>query len=198
MHLADCRRPLRRIGRIPLSIFRHGEFKPRLEAARPRLYRAAFVWTHHREIAEDLVHETVSKALRKGRQLRDINAIDAWLFRIMTNCWRDYLRQQPATDPIESVELEDHRSPEFETGRLEVISQVRTAVARLPESFRQTVTLVDIEGFSYMEAAQILNVPAGTIMSRLSRARHRLRETLTVDLERHATSASPHSIRRVK
>ena len=180
------------MGKLLVSV----EFKRRLTAARPRLYRTAFVWTKSRELADDLVQETATKALRKAKQLRDIDALDAWLFRIMMNCWRDYLRQNPSTEDIDNHEISTENTPETDNSRSELIRLVRSAVGQLPDAFRQTVTLVDLEGFSYVETAEILNVPVGTVMSRLSRARSRLRDRLANELTKPIDLGYP--LRRVK
>lgn len=172
----------------------HSEFKRRLAAARPRLYRTACVWTKNRDLAEDLVQETAAKALRSARQLRDMDAMESWLFRIMINSWRDHLRQNPLTEDIDKHELSTHDTPETDNSRLEIIRKVRAAVDQLAGPFRQTLVLVDLEGFSYIETAGILNIPVGTVMSRLSRARSRLRDQLAEELR--TTKDSGHPIRR--
>lgn len=178
------------------NLFANRDFKRRLTAARPRLLRTALVWTRSKELADDLVQETATKALRKSRQLRDINAMDAWLFRIMTNCWRDYLRQNPKNDDLDDHEISTPHTPETDNSRMELIKLVRQAVEQLPVSFRQTIMLVDLEGFSYIETAEILGVPVGTVMSRLSRARSRLRDQLSNRLNPSIDLGRP--LRRVK
>ena len=178
------------------KLFANREFRRRLTAAQPRLLRTAVVWTRSKELAEDLVQEAASKALRKSRQLRDISAMDAWLFRIMMNCWCDYLRQNPNNEDLDDHEISTHQTPESDNSRLELIRMVRQAVAQLPDNFRQTIMLVDIEGFSYIETAEILQVPVGTVMSRLSRARSRLRDQLCHKLNPSIDLGRP--LRRVK
>ena len=178
------------------KLFGNRDFKRRLAAAQPRLLRTAIVWTRNKELAEDIVQETATKALRKSRQLRDINAIDAWLFRIMMNCWRDHLRQNPNNEDLDDHEISTQQTPESDNSRLELINLVRRAVAQLPENFRQTIMLVDLEGFSYIETAEILGVPVGTVMSRLSRARSRLRDQLCNKLNPARDLGRP--LRRVK
>ena len=175
---------------------RSGEFRDRLAGARPRLFRTAYAWTHDRDVAEDLVQEALAKALRNAAQLREPAALEAWVFRIMTNCWHDHLRRNPATDSLDRVELASETTPETMHTRLQIITRVRNAVAELPDGFRETVTLVDIEGFSYADTANILDVPVGTVMSRLSRGRNRLLALLKSDLETSAR-ATPR-VRRVK
>lgn len=172
------------------------EFRERLAAARPRLYRTALVWTHNKDMAEDLVQETATKALEKSKQLRDIGALNAWLFRIMINNWRDHLRQNPATEDIDNHEVCTYHTPESNNSRLQTIQVVRSAVMQLPDSFRQTLMLVDLEGFSYIETARILSIPVGTVMSRLSRARSRLREQLAQIMNPPTDSKQP--LRRIK
>jgi RNA polymerase sigma-70 factor (ECF subfamily) len=182
----------------PFQFVRHSEIRKRLSAMRPRLYRTAYAWTHDHALAEDLTHETLVKALQGARHLRDLKALEAWLFRIMTNCRHDHFRKQASTADINDHELIDEHTPEMESGEKELVRMVREAVRALPESHRQTLTLVDLEGFSYVETASILGVPVGTVMSRLSRARARLRGLLTTAepmAQRNATTAH---IRRIK
>ena len=107
--------------------------------------------------------------------------MESWLFSILTNCWRDYFRRQRPMDDIDDMEdsLPAHDiSPEDLHVQREVVFQVRHAIARLPMGQRQVLTLVDLEEFSYGEAAEILAIPVGTVMSRLCRARQTLREQL--------------------
>lgn len=174
----------------------NSEFRKKLAAARPKLFRTAVVWTRNPELAEDLVQETISKGLRKAKQLRQIEALEAWLFRIMMNNWRDHIRRNPVTEDIDNHEVSTHHTPESENSRKETILMVRQAVSQLPESFRQTVTLVDLEGFSYIETSRILCIPVGTVMSRLSRARARLRDQLSRELKETGTLDEP--IRRAQ
>lgn len=178
------------------DVMRNSEFKKRLAAARPRLYRTALVWTHNRDMAEDLVQETSTKALENSRQLRDIGALNAWLFRIMINNWRDYLRRNPATEDIDDHEACTYHTPETNNTRLETIQSVRSAVMQLPDAFKQTLMLVDLEEFSYIETAKILNIPVGTVMSRLSRARSRLRDQLAKEMSPPVGAQQP--LRRIK
>lgn len=183
---------------IPFQFVRHSEIRKRLSAIRPRLYRTAYAWTHDRALAEDLTHETLVKALQGARHLRDLKALDAWLFRIMTNCRHDHFRKQASTDDIDNHELVDEQTPETQSGERELVRMVRAAVQALPETHRQTLTLVDLEGFSYVETASILGVPVGTVMSRLSRARARLRGLLTTAEPMAQSKSTTARIRRIK
>lgn len=177
--------------------------RQRLEQHRLRLYRIAYSWTHNGALADDLVQETLTKALTKSSQLRDPSAGDAWLYSILTNCFRDHFRRQRDTDSMDDVELIQESTPESESSELEVVRQVRAAMARLSTGQRQVLTLVDLEGFSYIEVAHVLNVPIGTVMSRLCRARAALKQLLcgklpdtTQTQEARFTQGS--NIRRIK
>jgi RNA polymerase sigma-70 factor (ECF subfamily) len=178
-------------------MFRSREARQRLEQHRAKLYRIAYAWTHNAALADDLVQETLTKALVKSSQLRDPAASDAWLYSILTNCYRDHFRRSRETEDIDDVELVEESTPESASGQRQIIDKVRAAMKRLPDAHRQVVTLVDIEGFSYVEVADILTVPIGTVMSRLCRARAALKEQLLVEMSRPSGATEP-KLRRVK
>jgi RNA polymerase sigma-70 factor (ECF subfamily) len=175
---------------------RSREAQRALEQARARLYRVAYSWCHSAALADDLVQETLTKALRKSSQLRDPKARDAWLFTILANCYRDHFRKQRDMDDIDEIEISHETTPESESSRAEIVSLVRAAIAKLPQGQRQVVTLVDLEGFSYVEVAQILDVPIGTIMSRLCRARNAMKDILLPEMQQNP--AINRAIRRIK
>lgn len=163
-------------------ISRSRHFESKLEASRCRLWRLAQSWCRNRTLADDLVQETLAKALDRHSQLRDPEAMHAWLCSILANCWHDHLRGGKDMLDIDAIEECDLPAsaccPEADYQQNEVVKQVRAAVGKLPAGQREVVTLVDLEEFSYAEVAAILDVPIGTIMSRLSRARSSLREAL--------------------
>jgi len=161
---------------------RSREFKKTLETSRSRLYRVAYAWTHDAALADDLVQETLTKAWQKSDQLRDIKAQEAWLFSILTNCFRDHYRRQRETEDIDEMEIACDHCLETEQIRSELVGRVRLAIQKLPEGQRQVVTLVDLEGFSYTEVSSILGIPSGTVMSRLCRARAALKNMLLPEL----------------
>ncbi|HKK13473.1 MAG TPA: sigma-70 family RNA polymerase sigma factor [Gammaproteobacteria bacterium] len=177
---------------------RSHDFRKQLEQGRHRLYRVAFSWCHNAALADDLVQETLTKALKSSSQLRDPGALDTWLFSILTNCWRDHFRRSRETVDIDDIPFVHDVTPEDEHSRHEVVSKVRAAIATLPLGQRQVVTLVDLEGFSYIEVAEILDVPVGTVMSRLCRARRALKERLLDADELATATATEPRIRRVK
>lgn len=178
-------------------ICRNPAFKKQLEEMRPRLYKVAYSWCHAADIADDLVQDTVIKAIRNASSLRDIDKMNSWLFTILSNCWRDYLRQQKPTDDIDECVFTDDDSPELAQERQNITDIVQQAVATLPQGQRQVLTLVDLEGFTYAEVAEIVGIPAGTVMSRLNRARKALSVQLLELKEENILTRGTH-IRVVK
>lgn len=175
-----------------------GETEQDLGISRRRLYRLAYSWCHDSALADDLVQETLIKALRKGEQVRKGRCADSWLCSVMANCWRDQLRGRRDHDDAALDTLVDGDTPESVHEQDETTLRVRRAVGRLPMGQRQVLTLVDLEGFSYADVAQTLDIPVGTVMSRISRARVALRELLlTVDGADESRPARP-QLRSVK
>jgi RNA polymerase sigma-70 factor (ECF subfamily) len=160
------------------SICKHRQFKRNLADQRDNLYRIAYSWCHNPALADDLVQDTLSKALKHSGQLRDPHTMKPWLYRILSNCWRDHFRRSRETVDIDDVILVETDTPDRQHDRQQLIHRVRAAIALLPMGQRQVLTLVDLEGCSYLEVAQILDVPLGTVMSRLSRARNALKGRL--------------------
>ena len=173
--------------------------RERLDQCRQRLFRVALSWCGDRALSEDLVQETLAKALKSCSQLRDQARLDSWLFTIMNNCWHDHLRRRH--DHMDIDELEDYHcvnaiTPEDEHSQSQIVQRVRAAIARLPVGQREVLTLVDLEEFSYAEVANILDIPVGTVMSRLCRGRQALKGELRELMPREV--AEPARIRRVK
>jgi RNA polymerase sigma-70 factor (ECF subfamily) len=158
------------------------------------LYRTALRMTRSPADAEDLVQETYLRAFRSLHQFSEGTNLRAWLFRILTNTYiNDYRKRQrrpsnTSLDDIEEFYLYDHLvdsgvQPGEERPEDVVVEQLTTddvskAIDELPEEFRQVVVLADVEGFAYREIADIVGIPVGTVMSRLFRARRRLRRQL--------------------
>ena len=162
------------------SLLQTRALRLRIAALRPRLYRLAYAWCHDTCLADDLAQEALIKGLKSAHQLKDAAVLEAWLFSILNNCWRDHFRRQhPQADIEEIMELPaTGPTPEQQHADNDLALRVRRAVATLPLGQRQVVTLVDLEELSYGAAAQALGIPVGTVMSRLSRARLALRELL--------------------
>ena len=149
-----------------------------LENRRELLYRLAYSWCHNPALADDLVQDAMVKALKNSRQLKDTAAIKGWLSKILANCWYDYLRRTRETVDLDNLPYEEFSSEGDEHEKQDIVSRVRAMIATLPVGQRQVITLVDLAGFSYVEIADILEIPIGTVMSRISRARNVLREKL--------------------
>lgn len=169
-----------------------------MEAVRPKLFRAAFAWCRNRDLAEDLAQETLARALKKSGQLRSIDALEGWLFRIMANLWRDHVRRDRPMDSMEDVDIHTEVTPEELNSQRQTVVRVRRALARLPEGYRMALTLVDIEGFSYAETAYVMDVPVGTVMSRLSRGRRQLAKLLQDSGDAPGAPAASARVKQVK
>ncbi len=179
------------------DLFSRRRFNKRLEETRNSMYRMAYAWCHNRYLAEDLVQQTMLKALEKRSQLREIDRLESWVYRILANTFRDWHRRERQLEPLEFHEPVDESGPEQATDAIEIVQRVRTAISRLPMIQRQVLSLVDLEGFSYAETAGVLDIPIGTVMSRLSRARQQLKANLeesTVPRE-GATARHLHSVK---
>lgn len=153
----------------------------KLEQCRHNLYRLAYAWCNDAQLAEDLVQDTLMKAWQNREAIRQDEAEMAWLCRVLRNQLLDHLRN---TGKAVHTELEDdvcaspYLTPEESCERADMVKQVRSAVSSLPLLQRQIITLVDLEGLSYEQVASVLDIPLGTVMSRLSRARDILRKTV--------------------
>jgi RNA polymerase sigma-70 factor, ECF subfamily len=160
----------------------------------PALYTAALRMTRNAAEAEDLVQETYLKAYRAFGSFEQGTNLKAWLYKILTNTFINAYRsrrRRPEQTEIEDVEdlylyrrlggLEGAtagRSAEEEVLDRFTDSDVKEALESLPETFRMAVLLADVEGFSYREIADILDIPIGTVMSRLHRGRRALQKAL--------------------
>jgi len=125
------------------------------------------------------VQQTLCKALTNQRQLKDPGAAEAWLFRILSNCLKDHHRAKREVLTGEELVIVDNRTPEDDTEEQQLVHKVRQAVQKLPPAQCQVITLVDLESFTYASVSEILEIPVGTVMSRLCRGRRALREFLT-------------------
>src|SRR5947208_912831 len=161
----------------------------------PSLYTAALRMTRNPADAEDLVQETYLRAYRGFGGFEQGTNLKAWLYRILTNTYINQYRAKKRR-PDESTDVDDvedfylyrrlggleearaGRSAEDELMDLFPEQEVKEAVESLPENFRLAVLLADVEGFSYKEIAEILDIPIGTVMSRLNRGRKQLEKAL--------------------
>ena len=128
-------------------------------------------------MAEDLVQNTCLRAIASQDTWQEDSNFDAWAFRILRNLWLDQLRHRKVRGTEEQVdEMYDLSSSDADSETQLFVAQVQKAMQDLPEDMREVVSLVCIEELSYREAASILDVPVGTVMSRLARARTKLAE----------------------
>ncbi len=156
------------------------------------LYNTAYRLARNAEDAEDLVQETFLKAYRSFDQFTPGTNLKAWLFKILKNTFiNEYRRRQAAPPASDFAEIEDafesqirpaagsvQKNPEEEALAQSFDQEVQRALEALPHDYRIAVLLADIEGFSYKEIAEILEIPLGTVMSRLYRGRKLLEETM--------------------
>lgn len=160
----------------------------------PQLFSTALRMTRNRADAEDLVQETFIKAWRSFATFQEGTNLRAWLFRIMTNTFiNKYNAKQRRPQETELDEVEElflfRRLGAFDQSKMTQSAEdqllefftdeeVKKAIEELPEMFRLPVLLSDVDGFSYKEMAEILDVPIGTVMSRLHRGRKMLQKLL--------------------
>ena len=172
----------------------------------PSLYNVACWLSHNPSDAEDLVQETYIKALRGFSTFEPGTNFKAWIFRILRNTYlnsrtglaaqRTVALEDELGDLEEAPHLEgmiDHRTPEMHLLRLSDQATLRAAMEKLSPPLLEVIMLCDVEELKYKEIAAVLDVPIGTVMSRIARARTALRETLQVNTQiREAeTSHSP-------
>jgi RNA polymerase sigma-70 factor (ECF subfamily) len=156
-----------------------------------QLYAAALRYTKNPEDARDLVQDTYLKAFNSFHQFEEGTNLRAWLYRVLTTTFINTYRKDQRRPQLASGELEDwqlakaqsHTSDLGKSAEVEALenlpdSDIKRALQEIPEEFRIAVYLADVEGFSYKEIADIVEVPAGTVMSRLHRGRKLLREKL--------------------
>jgi RNA polymerase sigma-70 factor (ECF subfamily) len=154
----------------------------------PRLRRFARSIAGDTDRADDLVQGTCERALRGIDGWQAGTRLDSWLYRIMQNLWIDEVRKRKtrgSEQPIEEAfDLAGEDGSRVAEGRL-TASDVMRALDRLPDDQRAVISLVCIEDLSYQEAASVLDIPVGTVMSRLARSRLALGDTLGLP-NRHA------------
>jgi RNA polymerase sigma-70 factor (ECF subfamily) len=160
----------------------------------PQLYSAGLRMTHNPADAEDLVQETLLRGFRSFESFTEGTNLRAWLFRILTNAYINrYRAKQRRPQETDLAEVEDlylyrrlgnldavfsNRSAEDQLLEMFTDDEVKQALEDLPENFRLPVLLADVEGFPYKEIAEILDIPIGTVMSRLHRGRKQMHRAL--------------------
>jgi RNA polymerase sigma-70 factor (ECF subfamily) len=147
-------------------------FRNELVSLLPRLRRFSLALAGRRDAAEDLLQSAIERALRRRESYDRSRRLDSWMFKIMQNLWFDMRRQAASAAFVsdEGLEVAGEDGRDLIESRDE-LRRAREAFGALPEDQRAVVALVVLEGFSYAAAAEALDVPIGTVMSRLSRAR---------------------------
>ena len=148
----------------------------RLETYLPRLYRYGFSLARDEDLAKDLVQQCALKALAAKTVPSDESAYRAWLFVILRNAFFDHLRRAKTANGFFDSESESSPEMEYWGGEERLINtlNLKQAMGRLKPQFQEIIGLIDLAGLSYAETAKVLDVPAGTVMSRISRARQSL------------------------
>jgi RNA polymerase sigma-70 factor (ECF subfamily) len=154
------------------------DFRETMVALLPRLRRFAFALSHSMDHADDLVQTACEKALARRSQFQPGSRMDSWMYRIIQNAWFD--RQRASGERghtsdefiIDSLPSNDRSMEALEAAR--ELEAVHRCMQDMPAEQRVVIALVTIEGNSYKDAAEILDLPIGTVMSRLSRARRHI------------------------
>lgn len=157
-----------------------------IAALLPRLRRFARTVTYHREDADDLVQIAVERALNRSGQWEAGTRLDSWLFRIMKNAWIDEVRARMRRDTVFAAEEAGENVGDAFAEAHQQRMAIQKAVSLLSDEHRIVVALVLVDGLPYKEAAEVLDIPMGTLTSRLGRARAVLQELLS-DQARTAT-----------
>jgi len=149
-------------------------FESELAELLPRLRRFAYTLSRSAADADDLTQASVERALKSRAQWQEGTRLDSWAYRIMRNLWIDTVRSRSRRDRVEAPAEEADRLGEDPTASMDAavdLSRMMAAMERLPDEQREVVALILIEGFGYRETAEMLDVPIGTVSSRLVRGR---------------------------
>ena len=162
------------------------------------LFRVAMFLKRNRDVAEDLVQETMMQALKSFHRYEKGTNCKAWLTTIMYHTHYKQLRKQTNLQIVADTEEKIAETVQFEAPIPQHLTDedVLQAIKKVPESFREIVLLCDVEGFAYKEIASLLDVPIGTVMSRLHRGRKVLRGELAVYARNYGIEAD--EIKEVK
>lgn len=148
-----------------------------MSLAYPAVWRFCLSLTGRRDWAEDVLQATCLRAIEKAEGFEPGTHLDRWMMRIAHRIWLNELRSRKVRTggglvPVEDTSIADQKNPDAESNIF--VSEVLSGVNKLPEAQRHSVMLVYVEGMSYREAAEIMEIPIGTMMSRLAAARKTL------------------------
>ncbi len=157
-----------------MEVDQRGSFESGLTALLPRLRRFAHALSANGADADDLTQSTVERALRSRSKWQPGSRLDSWIYKIMRNLWIDTLRSRSRRERFEAPPQDVADLASDPAGKLEAIvdlNNMMAAMNRLPDEQREVVALILVEGFRYREAAELLDLPIGTVSSRLVRGR---------------------------
>jgi RNA polymerase sigma-70 factor (ECF subfamily) len=149
-------------------------FEDELAALLPRLRRFAHALSRNSADADDLTQMTIERALKSKAQWQPGTRLDSWAYRIMRNLWIDTVRVRSRREKLEAPELEAQTAGHDPRDGMDAsvdLARMMAAMQRLPEEQREVVALILVEGFGYRETAEMLELPIGTVSSRLVRGR---------------------------
>lgn len=172
------------------------DLRTSLVALLPRLRRFGMALTGSAMDADDLVQAACERVLTRGDQLRDQVRVDAWAYGIMRHLWMDEVRSRKVRrhDDLEAADsVAGESGVQVVEGRM-TLDKVRRILGGLPAEQRSVLMLVCVDGLSYKEAAEVLQTPIGTVMSRLARGRHEL----SARMGHQAASPVPQTIRQLR
>ena len=156
------------------------QFRQDLELFWERLFRVSYSLSHDTHLAADLVQSTIEAALVNKHNIPDSDSLERWLFKVLVNRWRDHCRTRKYHANVDDeINLAQLDTPETNNELKETIMRIHVAMSKLREEHREVLSLIAVEGFSYDQVANILDLPIGTVMSRLYRSRKHLREYLS-------------------
>ena len=162
-----------------------GEMHRRMVNILPRLRRFIYALTHGAECSEDLVQETFVRALSHLHQWQPGSRLDSWMFRIARNLWIDQVRAEKFRGETVDIEAVQHllgSDGQLLAENRIVLRELRRDIAELSAEQRNVIKFVWLEGLSYKETGRILNLPAGTVMSRMARVRGVLQKFIAADM----------------
>ncbi|MQW86801.1 RNA polymerase sigma factor [Sinorhizobium saheli] len=164
------------------------DFRRDLVSMLPKLRRFAMTLTRNANDADDLVQEACERAIARSHLWSGEGRLESWIYAMTRNLWVDEVRKRKVRGGGGMVDIfeQDELNTEAAAEKAVYASQVQKMILSMPEGLASVFLLVNVEGYSYREAAEILGIPIGTVMSRLSTARLRLAAMLSENTERRA------------
>ena len=164
------------------------EFRRDLVSALPKLRRFAMTLTRNAADADDLVQEACERAITRSHLWNGEGRLESWIYAMTRNLWIDEIRKRKVRTGGGTVDVSDQDELTIEPSGEKAVyaNQLQKMILSMPEGLASVFVLVNVEGHSYRETATILNIPIGTVMSRLSTARLRLAAMISETTERRA------------